>query len=194
MKAVLRAVLKYPDQREQELTLFKVQDKCFRWVAMPSGRLHDGVDYLDERVAQKALRVYVESDPSMVGVDLTIRPMDPTVAERAAKLCLDKFFEYDYPGQLGNGLPEATAAIIEKETRINSLIDAAQTLIAYEIQRMRTPKPPGLDMAHGGLILALIEEIEKATGQNFDNIRKMLTQDVDQVKVFSSMPRGGKPR
>ena len=189
------AVLKHPDAREQKLNLFRVEAKCYRWL-MDSGRPFDGIDYVNEATAISQLRVLVDGDPAYVGVDLTIHSIEPTADVRAAKRirhaitgadCLDI---WDY---------ESVAEIIRSETNLPALMDSIQSLLAYcfkcrpafakalfPVTAAGAPR----DLTMDGLLLAVIEALEKTSNQKFDNLTKILKAPVSQIQVAKAMPKG----
>ena len=184
MKIIHRAQMKFPDQHVQSLALFQVESTVFRWISEGTGQPFNGVDYLRSEDAIKGLRVLVESDPGYVGVDLTVLPVDLPPAERAAKRILETLDDkVPYPDVL-----EWAAKLIQEETQIDGLIEAVNLLITYEFPRRLHPKKPGLDMVWGGLVLSILECMEKAQKVDLTNLKKQLAEGIETVKVYSSMP------
>jgi hypothetical protein len=192
VKIVKRGTLKYPDQRELKLALFKVEDKVFRWAEVPSGTLLDGVDYLSEHDAVKGVRVAVECDPGMVGVDFTVIPVEPSPDERAAKRIYEEITIHGWEiGDLPKYLEEI-ATIVRQETGIEKLVETTNLYLTYRFPRLRFPKQAGLDMTEGGLVLGVIEALEITTKTDLSNLKTKLTEGIEQVKVFSNIPQGPK--
>ena len=184
MKIVKRAQLKFSDQSVQSLALFQIEAKVFRWISEGTGQPFDGVDLLSEHDAIKNLRVIVESEPRFVGVDLTVLPVDLPPAERAAKRILETLEDkVPYPDVL-----EWAAKLIQEETQIDGLIEAVNLYITYRFPRLRHPKAAGLDMTEGGLVLSILESMEKAQKVDLSNLKKQLAEGIETVKVYSSMP------
>lgn len=190
MTVVNRAVLKFSDGRETPLALFKVEDRVYRWIVEAGGKLLDGIDFLDSTTAIKHLRVTVETGVEFVGCDLTFIPVALPPEERAAKR-ITALIDAEY-GCQGD---EPVARIIREETQIDQLLEHVNLLLVYRIQRSRLPKPAGLDLAEGGLLLNVIEVLEKVQKVDLGNLKRNLTTDINSVKVFSSVPpvSGGKP-
>ena len=191
MKIAKRSLLKFPDNREKTLALFQIEAKCFRWIEEATGKPLNGVDYLSEHDAVKGLRVLVEGDPAYVGVDMTVLPVELPPAERAAKRIVD--LELD---EL-NHIPEAIAVekmanAIAEETAIDKLVEAVNLYITYRFPRLRFPKAAGLDMTEGGLVLGVIEALEISMKVDLSNLKAKLTEGIEQVKVYSSIPTGPK--
>jgi hypothetical protein len=189
-KAVKKAKLIFPDKREDNLVLLQVEPKVLRWET-DGGREWDGVDYLDEATAIASIRVLVERDPAYVGVDLTVLSMDPTPAERAAGVIGFEFGMTEVP---------RVAEIIAKETNIDGLTEHISTLIAY-LFRHRPAFAKALfpvteagaprDMVLDGLLLNVIQAMEKSTGQTFGNLTKILLEPVSVIQMASKLPPGG---
>jgi len=179
MTIVQKAVLKHPDQRTQNLSLFRLEPSVYRWIIDGPGRPFDCVDYLSFHDGVKQLRVLVETDPAYVGVDLTIVPVELPPEERAARrvspLCKDRDLE-------------AIATIIREETAIDKLIEATNLLLAYEYPRRLQPKRPGLDLTWAGLVLSIIEALEIAQRQDLSNLKKQLTEGIKDIKIYSALP------
>jgi hypothetical protein len=204
MQPIKRAVLKFPDAREQTLFLFRPEQTVFRW-AVDNGRLLDGVDYVTEADAIAQLRVLVEHDPAYVGVDLTVYSMEPSAADRAAKRITGRLFRLmdDY-NDIGNPARETelVAQIISEETNIDPLMDSVQTLVAYWFKNRRafamalypmTPEGAPRDLTGDGLMLAVIEAMQKTAGTTWPNLTKILMEPVSTIKMASKMPtpKGG---
>ncbi len=193
MKIIHRALLKFTDQDKKlldtkQLSLFQVEANVFRWITDGPGTPFDGVDYLRMEDAIKGLRVLVQSDPAYVGCDLTVLPVDLPPDERAAKrIIMEMFSDYVPPESIPYEI-ERVAGVIDEECQSTAMIEAVNLLMAYEIPRLRAPKPGGLDMAHGGLIVTILEVIEKAQKVDLTNLKKKLTEGVEQIKVYSSIP------
>jgi hypothetical protein len=187
MKIVKKAVLTDKDGGQQHLSLFQIEAHVFRWIDDKSGTPFDGVDLLSEHDGIKNLRVIVESDPRFMGVDLTILPVELPPAERAAKRIFDlDLVDLTYaPGSIA---VERMAKVIQEETQIDGLIEDVNLLITYEFPRRLHPKKPGLDMTWGGLVLAILECMEKSQKVDLSNLKKQLTEGIEQVKIYSSMP------
>ena len=190
MKIINRAILRTAEQPERKLALFRVETKCFRWVTEPAGQPFDGIDYLSDHDAIKALRVLVETSPDYVGVDLTILPAEPAPEERAARRIVDdKECIFDEFADLAH---ERIAEIIRQETGVDKLVESINLLLTYEFPRRLHPKQPGLDMTWGGLCLSVIEALEVATKTDLSNLKQQLAKGIETVKVYSSLPATGK--
>ncbi len=181
MKAVKRAVLKFSDAREQECLLMRVEEKAFRWLMANSGRTFDGIDYLDEPMAIKAIRVAIETDPAYVGVDLTIYAMDPTPVERAAKAILE---DPSCRTRMTAGyldLHEVTA-IIERETNLTAFLEASEVMFAYLFTRNAYR-----DMALSGLMWQYLIEIEKVKRVDLSKMKEAIGDPkVERLVVTAS--------
>ncbi len=199
MQLINRAVIKSQDERIVNLSLFRIQPKVFRWITA-DGNPWDGVDYVERNDAIRALRVTVENDPDYIRSDLTVLPVEPPPEERAAvrinKLvssAIDDFFEMS--GEDNDIDPSAAIAeiaeIIRQETGTAELIEHVNVLVAYCIQRIRSPRPAGLDMAQAGLIINVLEVLEKVQREDYSNLKKSLTEGTTSVKVYSAMPPTG---
>jgi hypothetical protein len=198
MKVIRRATLKLPkDGPTLRYSLVQIEEKCFRWIDETSGNPTSGIDYLSEHDGVKALRVAIESDPDMVGADLTFLAVAPPPENRAANRIINKWLErlrnlgYDMMQVMGQNEVED---IFREETAIDRLLESVNLLLAYEFPRLRAPKRPGLDMTHAGLMLAVIEALEVAQKQPLDNLKSKLTEGVESVAVYSNIPMkpGGK--
>ncbi len=188
MKIVNKAVLRYPDGTAQELSLFQVESRVFRWVRQ-SGSLWDNVDYLEAAMAIKGLRVLVEGDPAYVGCDLTITPVAPPPEERAAKRIWTEIGDWCGGRAVRpESETEAMAQIIREETGIDKLTEAINLLLAYEFPRRLQPKQPGLDMTWGGLVLSIIDALEVAQRTNLSNLKKQLADGIKDIKIYSTLP------
>ena len=181
-------MLKFADQPERKLSLFRIEDKVYRWISSPSGTW-DGIDYLDESAAIKHLRVEVETGVEFVGCDLTIVPVDPSPDERAAQRIIQN---YDEALSVDPVEVEMVAQIIREETAIDSLLESVNLYVTYRFPRLRFPKAAGLDMVEGGLILSVIEALEVATKTDLGTLKKQLTEGIKEIKVYSSVPPGPK--
>ncbi len=190
MKIVHRSVINFKEGRQERLALFCVEHTVFRWVIETSGKLFDGIDFLDALTAIKHLRVRVETEVKYIGADLTFIPVALPPEERAAKRIINEIVEGVAPNKYGE---EVVAGIIREETAIGSLLEHVNLLVTYRLQRMRQPKPPGLDMAEGGLLLSVIEDIEIAQQVDLSGLKSLLTGNIDRVKLYASAPTGGKP-
>ena len=122
MKIVKRSLLRFPDKREKTLALFQIEAHVFRWIEEPAGKPFDGIDYLTEHDGIKGLRVLVEGDPSYVGVDLTVLPVELPPDERAAKrIVMEMYGDYVPPESIPYDV-ERAAGIIAEETAIDRLV------------------------------------------------------------------------
>ena len=139
MTVVKRAVLKHKDGRQQEFFLFRVEEKVFRW-ADSNGKLWDGVDYTSENIALKGIRVSVDTDPALVGVDLTVYPVEPAPEERAAKA------RREQPAQAGRadpqGRPGRPVRLAQRGTRVQQDHLVRQVRQAHPV-RPAQPDPRG---------------------------------------------------
>jgi hypothetical protein len=180
---------------EQLLFLVRHGKGDYRWVKAIDQKELDGVAYLDEGSAIRAMRLFVDHDPSMVGIDLTIGDIAPSPEVRAAKQ-IDSVFN---AGVTGEEYRHVVAEIIARETNINGLTTAVSELLAY-IFRCRVsfaaavcPTMPGKvprDLTMDGLLLAALEAMSKATGQDFSNLIRILKEPVGQILAVHGKPKG----
>ena len=193
MKITDRAQIKHPDRPETEkvLALFQVESKVFRWIDERAGEPFDKIDYLRREDAIKGLRVLIEGSPDYVGFDLTLLPVELPPDERAAKrIVMEMYCDYVPTDSIAFDV-ERAANIIDEETQITKLIEAVNLLLTFEIPRLRWPKQAGLDMAHGGLILGVLEALEQAMKVDLGNLKSKLAEGIETVKVYSNMPASG---
>lgn len=170
-KLVKRAVWKHPDQPERQFFLEQVERACFRWLE-PANNRWDGVDYLDIGTALKAMRLYVESDPSCVGVDLTVFEVDPGPEERAALRILNTLWgdiersRKDLGIELDrHSMVQRTIGLIAHETNIGPMTAAFSELIAFLMTR-RVALCCGLALASmPPPVIESINRIIQSTGQ-----------------------------
>ena len=186
MQVVNTASIVKPEGKTDRLALFKVERGCFRWRTQ-AGEVHPGLeaDFLDASDAVRAIRVLVDGDPRFVGSDLTVHPVAPPPEERAAKAIW----------KAGDDLSvDEIAEIIRKETAIDRLVENISLLVAYELPRLRMPKPAGLDLIQGGLLLNVIEAMERAQATDYSNLKSILKKPVEKVQLYSNLPpTGSKP-
>lgn len=184
-----RATIKWPTEDPAAPLVYRAvlqqhEPTVFRWAvlsAIPPLKLQQ-IDFVTRHDAIKWLRLQAESDPAWVGVDLTINAAEQPPHIRAAERIWGLAEDIDQPD---------VESIILEETNISDLLEHAGVLLAYLIRTGRQAKPPGLDMAEAGLILNVIEAIEKAERCDLGNLKKTLTADVNKVQVYSSMPPKG---
>jgi hypothetical protein len=133
----------------------------------------------------------------MVGVDLTIYPVELPPEERAA----ERLAPIAYDGRMYNDTDQAEITrIIREETNITEILDAAQSMVAYAFTRRdayaralfpvqdgRMPR----DLVFDGLLLTMVEALGKATKQDYQNIVRVLKEPVSSIQVARSMPKGG---
>jgi hypothetical protein len=192
-QAVRKATLTYPSGEKRLLHLMKLSRADFRWIDTGTGKEFDGVSYLEDGPAVRAMRVFVESDPSTVGIDLTIELVDPPPERRAAVVIakLDK-------ANNNAGWEDAIASIIEAETNVTPMASAFSDLMGYLfIHRAKfalalfPPTPAGQprDLTMDGLLLNAIEQLAKATKQDFGNLVKILKRPVQQIAVARVVPK-----
>jgi len=197
---VKAARIKLRDDSVRHLILIRKDKGDYRWINAV-GEEFDGVAYLDEVTAMKALRLAVEVDharPEFIGADLTIDPVGPPPSRRAAEK-MSAVFHRDWDNDPEKAVEEATE-LIEQETRVSELLNAYQELLAYSFTRRpafakalfpKTPEGEPRDLVFDGLLLACIEATEKATLQDFDNLKKILKQPVSRIIGATSMPQKG---
>ena len=190
MKLVQKARLVYPDQRVRLFGLFQVEEKCLRWVMEDTNRVFDGVDYPGKPEAIIGLRVTVEGDPAFKGTDLTILEVGPSPEERAALFIAQVAVrEVGRAKNLENlcdrieALQPMIALLIQEETGLTELLEAANTILAYLITR-----GGHRDLSLGGLMLNLLGALEKSSGVKYDALRKALTEPPPQIIPARSMP------
>lgn len=188
MTIINRAALKIRDGQEKKLSLFRVERGVFRWVEDATSEPFDGVDYLSDTDAIKGLRVLVDGDPAYVGCELTIHPVSPPAEERAARRI------YEWFDNAGDSAPEifldAISEIIRNETAIDKLTETLNLLLAYEVTRLRAPKPAGLDLVHAGLLLDAVCALERSQAIDLTGIKSRLKQPVERIQVYQSTPQG----
>lgn len=188
-----RATLTHPHRPPQELHLMQIERGVFRWVTISAADRSFGPDYLTETDAIRGIRAEVESNPDMVGVDLTVFPVAPPPEVRAAKAIRDArndvnpLFDVDM-----------VAEIIRKETGIDGLLEHYQAMLAFLFQRRRAyaaalfPKVDGMeprDITLDGLLLNCIEATEKSVGQGMDNLKAILNQPVSRIIKVGGGPQ-----
>lgn len=193
MTVTKHALITRPNQPDVRLFLFRVERGVYRWrTDMGQGYRGLEVDYLSESDAVVAIRIMVDNSVDYVGCDLTINPVAPPAEERAAfrvlnEIKLARVLNEDAYSQ------DEIASIIRNETAIDKLTASINILIAYEIQRLLQPKPPGLDMTHAGLLLDVVEALERSQSVDLSQVKAKLKQPVDTVKIYSSLPPEVKP-
>lgn len=196
-----RATIKDKHGDTTEQFLFRHAKGDYRW-ADKGGNEFDGVAYLSEEDAIRAIRCKVEGEPEYVGADLTIFPVDPPPHVRAAEKCFEQQSLSVTPFRpfIKQEVIDMLAGIIEKETNIATLLDAYQTLLAHCFQRRRIyakaqfPTVEGQeprDLVFDGLLLTCIEETEKATRQNFDNLKKILMEPSSRIVTAHGVRKKG---
>lgn len=207
MTLVKRALFRYPDGREIPFSLVKREKGDFRWIYAASGEEVSGVAYLSEADAVKAMRVKVDHEPELVGVDLTILSVEDPPEVRAAQACIDKLNKADQCwGPDDVFLPDQDkwrddlAAIIAAETNVSPLITSFSDLMAYVFRHRPafakalfpvTEQGSPRDMVLDGLLLIAIEAIKKSTKQDLGNLVAILKQPVKQIIGAKSMPKKG---
>jgi len=198
-----RAKLKFPDARERNLVLLKIEPKVYVWKT-EGGTDWDGVQYLEESTAISQLRVTIDHDPAYVGVDLTVTSPDPTPAQRAAEKIREgisedlETTEVPFVAWLYDNRIEKC---INEETNIDPLVDHLQTLLAYLFRRRPafakaifpvTEQGAPRDLTMDGLLLNVIQALEKTTGQKWENLTRLLMEPVSVISMASKLPPGGK--
>lgn len=190
MTIVKKAIIKHLENAEppQQLSLFRIEPKVYRWINDATGQQTRSlpVDYLTEDDALRALRVRIDGEAQWVGWDLTIIPVADPPEVRAAKR-LPSVFTRDWDNDVPRAVDEA-ATIIRQETGIDKLVEAVNLLITYEMPRLREGKRPGLDMKHGGLIIEVLEALEKTQQVDLSNLKAKLAQGLETVKVYTNAP------
>jgi len=191
---VKRAVLKLPDGRERTLLLVHTDKASYVWQT-PEGRVWEDLSvYADEATAIRMLRVGVDSDPALVGVDLTVYPMDPPPAERLAKRLSVRY------GPWKETEVEECAKVIAEETALPELLDKTQTLLAYIFKNRLVfamavcPPTPGAqprDLTMDGCLLEAIQAIEKSTGLKLDRLTSELMKPVSAI-IAPGLQKGSK--
>lgn len=216
MQVVKSASITHPARPTENLSLQKVERGVFRWTVTETGQPWDGKDWLSEQDAIQQIRVTVDCEPEYVGCDLTVREVDPTPDERAAKrvfaICGMDDHEYSplEDSSCRDSIQELQdiSQIIRDETNINGILDATETLLAYLfihraafsvalflttkygflLQQIKEPIP-GRDLTMDGLILACVEAVEKAKQQDYSNLKKPLTEPISEIAVATRMPK-----
>ena len=197
MKPVMRAIVKHADARETRLVLIQKEPTVFVWVT-EDGREFDGIHYTLGNIALKAIRVCCDTDPAFVGCDLTLYPVEPPPSERAADRVVSYFEEFS-----GSSIDHDRGRmqkVIEEETNIAEISDAAQTLLAYiflhrdafamalfPVKDGRRPR----DLTMDGLLLNTVEALGKATKQDYTNLLTVLKEPVSDLIVAHHVPKGG---
>ena len=176
-----RAKIVMKDGAKHTLILHQTAPTVFQWGGLANLVAFAPAHYVCRHDAIKALRLAFETEVSLIGCDLTINAAEQPPHIRAAQRLHDETFE----------TVDELAELILDETNIADLLEHVGVLLAYLIRTGRQPKPPGLDMAEAGLILNVIESIEKAEKCDLGNLKKTLTADVTKVQVYSSMPPKG---
>jgi hypothetical protein len=200
---VKRAAFAYPDGRKIEFALVKRERQDFRWIYAADSSEVSGVAYLSESDAVRALRVSIDHEPELVGVDLTIIAVDPPPEVRAAMVIVSRYSSgyWDVsPATITECVSEAISDIIAHETNIGPLTTAFSELMAYVfIHRAKfaqalypvTAQGSPRDLVMDGLLFTAIEAMQKSTGQDFSNLLKPLKEPVSQVVAVKAMPKKG---
>lgn len=190
-----RAALKHPDGSTQTLALVRAGRGNYQWFDKVGQVPWVETVYLTDSNAIRAIRVYVDGDPSMVGVDLTITAAAEPPDVRAANLiCANDATS-----------PDVVADIIDSETNVNGLTRAFSELMAYCFTRRpafavgvalmtgQAPQPNAQhrDLAFDGLLLAAIEALAKATQEDYSNLTAKLKEPVSQLMVMKGSPEKG---
>jgi hypothetical protein len=197
MTVTMKAVIKHADQRVQEWFLFRIEEKVYRWTNK-DGKLFNGVDYVSANIALRGIRVEIEKGVEWIGADLTIIPVEPPPSERAADRVVSYFEEFS-----GSSIDRGRMQkVIEEETNIAEISDAAQTLLAYiflhrdafamalfPVKDGRRPR----DLTMDGLLLNTVEALGKATKQDYTNLLTVLKEPVSNIAVVSNLPKMGGP-
>jgi len=193
-QVIKKCLWRHADGQEQHFVLTKHGKADFRWIVTATGAEWDKIAYLEEADAVKKMRLFVETDPTCVGVDMTLSGVEPTPEQRAAD-CIDKVFN---AGLTGQEYRERCAEIIASETNLPALTTAFSELLAYVmIHRPAfaralfpvTPQGEPRDLVLDGLLYAAIEAMQKSTGQDFGNMLKRLKEPVSQIMVAKGMPK-----
>lgn len=191
---VKSALLRYPDGREVMLLLTCQKQPRdgeggqYAWLDTSGREWEMGTVYDEEARAMKQLRVLVETDPGLVGVQLTIKPILPPAERRIAQKVITR---YALPPKALDDLQE----IVARESNLSPLIDAAETLIAYCFRHRaifaqamfpvvdgRLPR----DVTFDGVLLTIIEELEKSKGQEFGKLKAILSEPVSAIVTPAS--------
>jgi hypothetical protein len=202
MTIVKRAAFKYPDGNTIDFALVRREKGDFRWIYSADGSEVSGVVYLSESDAVRAMRVKIDHEPELVGVDLTISAVDPPPEARAAtriwrELWIRGDLEKDKSHFEFVDL-EPLADIIANETNIGPLTTAFSELMAYIfLHRARfaqalypvTAQGAPRDLTMDGLLYTAIEAMQKSTGQDFSNLLKPLKEPVSQIVGAKAMPK-----
>lgn len=194
---VKTATIRHSDGREVSLVLMRTGETKYHWQT-PNGRpWESGVGFENEGAAIKSIRVSVESDPDLVGADLTVKALDPPPELRAAKRITDMLL----PGKKGREKRiKDLSEIIRDETGIDSLVEAVSEMTAFWMARRNTyamavcPPIPGAiprDLKADGLLRAVIVAMQKTTGQNFKNLIAILDEAPSMIVGAGKMPKGG---
>jgi hypothetical protein len=168
------------------LALVKVESNVHRWITEPEGAPFDGVDHLSAHDAVKQLRVTIETEPKWASVDLTFMPVEPPAEVRAAGAIGDAV------AKMTGGWPrewdtDRIADIIRTETQIDKIVAGLNELLAYLIQRIGNSDP-----VLAGLEVPLIEALEKCQKSNYDNVKRRLKPQVENMVIVPNIPSGKK--
>jgi len=190
-QTVKRATLKDPQGIKADFLLQRHGKGDYRWSGV------DTTAYLSEEDAIRGMRATVEGKPEFVGWDLTIMGIEPPAALRAAARLVDKTFHEGWWKAVDKTLVEAQQ-VIEEETNSAALVDAVETLIAYIfLNRSKfakalfptTPAGEPRDLVCDGLLLTVIEALEKTTLQDHENLKKKLREPVSQILSARALPK-----
>ena len=203
MTIVKRAVFKYPDGHEIPFALVKREKTDFRWIYAASGEEVSGVAYLSESDAIRSMRVKVDHEPELAGVDLTITAVDLPPEARAARRIVDHYRDgiaYEISKENLPIAEEIVADLIANETNISPLISAFSDLMAYIFGHRPafaralfpvTAQGSPRDLVLDGLLYTAIEAMQKSTNQDFGNLIKILKEPVSQIMTAKAMPKKG---
>lgn len=201
MQVVKRASMKYPDGHEVQFVLTKREKGDHRWVYAESGAEVSGIAYLSESDAVRAMRISVDHEPELAGVDLTIIAIDPPPEARAARRIVQQYSdEFETAVGLTDSLRfiDEITELIASETNLPALTSAFSDLLAYVYLHRPafakalfpvTPQGAPRDLVMDGLLLTAVEAMQKTTGQDFSNLIKPLKEPVSTLMIAKGMPK-----
>jgi hypothetical protein len=170
---IRKATLIYPDGSGQSLTLLKLREKAYKWSKRePSGAEvpYDDAEHTNIEQAVKALRVACEADPRKP--DLTVMGCEDAAQVRAARR-----IEEAIVANLDFDTMDSIAEIIAEETNSSNLCAALNGLLTHLMSRLGVSDP-----ALNPILLEAVVQLEKATKEDYTNIKKRLSEAISQVQ------------
>jgi hypothetical protein len=175
--AAKHATLKYPDGREQKLTLIKAREKAFRWLMTvggsgtpwEAGKDWDGAEHASVPAAMQHLRTWQEKHAPEV--DLTFTGVADAPALRAAKA-----IEVRWMDAMST---EDIADLILKETACDQVTEVLSELSSYIMWRLGAAVQA--DPAMTAILLKAVAAIERATKDDLSNLRAKLSEPPSRI-------------